>query len=175
MGRGGDAALAAPAGRRQGERCLDSKGPTQRPRPPEGGVFRATDSGMAGLQGVWAGLEQWGEGAGGGGTGGGHGAPKSWSRKCLSHLPLWCPAPCQGTGTVMAQTESWTQESTPEIECLPVLPLGKLALNLPGNKGTGFTLRNAVVNMASSWRGKGKAPEGSSSPNCPCGCIYQIS
>ena len=66
MGRGGDAALAAPAGRRQGERCLDSKGPTQRPRPPEGGVFRATDSGMAGLQGVWAGLEQWGEGAGGG-------------------------------------------------------------------------------------------------------------
>lgn len=43
----------------------------------------------------------------------GHGGPKSWSRKCLYHLALWGPA--QRMGITVAQTELWTQESSPGI------------------------------------------------------------
>lgn len=64
MGKGGDAALAAPAGKRQGERCLDSQGPTQRSRLPDGECFEQQTQ-------AWLGCRECGQGWSNGGWGGG--------------------------------------------------------------------------------------------------------
>lgn len=85
------------------------QGSHSRSRPPRGEVFRASDSDMAGLQGASAGRGHW-EGWQVVST-----LPPRAGRKCLCHLPLWCPAACQGTGTVVAQTEHGTLESAPDI------------------------------------------------------------